>query len=137
MEVLGRAGLKQGGLAGIRGDGKLGSTRELFRGRFVQPGRTRLDRCCNATSCSQGQCSHDNGLVVDPLFPAAEGDMALQGNEKDFSGAFCIFRRQLEDLIGEVDQVLAKMDEGQCFKGLAEFCKVDQAEILKEKSSKK
>lgn len=51
--------------------------------------------------------------------------MAVRGNDLDISGALRNFKRQLEDLIGEVDWVLAKVDEGQISKGLKELYKVD------------
>lgn len=38
--------------------------------------------------------SHDNVVVADPSFPAAEGEVAVRGSETDFSGAFRIFKKK-------------------------------------------
>lgn len=46
--------------------------------------------------------------------------MAVRENDSGISGTLHNFKRQLEDLIGEVDRVLAKVDEDQISKGLKE-----------------
>lgn len=74
-----------------------------------------------------------NVAVDNPFIPTVAGDVAVRGNETDFSGGLRIFRSQLEFLIGEVDQALAKVDASKCSKGLTKFYKMDHAE--KEKPS--